>query len=584
MQCNHIRVRRIPRTLRSRGLQPARFIGLRAARNRCGIRFICPLAILLVTVIGTIALAANPQKGWEKRDVDLRLTGGSRMRAIYHPANKTAPKLRKPRQYGRSAIRRKFISPEEAARLGPAATSTGEPIQALVIDSPPIDGFVPWITVVASDENSGELEVNAVLKTTVGGGALRPDPIESDYVIGLYDTGAGAHVMGNAAGIELGLFFHSLLTTYMVEIGGVTGSTDAHVSEAIGLYIDGLDAIDPNTLMLDTTGMVGETNVSIAVGQTPGPDESDIPTAIGAPMAVLYSAVFDNDQPVTVTRNSVEYVAPNIQFYESDDPTIPSYPNLVPLELRPLGGIAVQYTPCGDFTEYCLSSFPPQIPSVVADAIGPTQSLFFVSSVDLYEGSKIAIDKNRFMLDTGAQVTVIGNRIGARLGLDPASYDFLVEIQGVTGDPVYKPGYYLSAIEIPALGEWLSYENVPVVLLDVASPEGGTLDGIIGMNLFVDFNLVLRGGGLFGQDDPSLEFALIVPEVIDVDYDDDGDVDQVDFGHFQRCFAGPDTIQTDPNCQNAMLDADDDVDDDDLAIFLNCVNGPSIPVDADCAP
>jgi hypothetical protein len=48
-----------------------------------------------------------------------------------------------------------------------------------------------------------------------------------------------------------------------------------------------------------------------------------------------------------------------------------------------------------------------------------------------------------------------------------------------------------------------------VVLLDVASPEGGTLDGIIGMNLFVDFNLVLRGGGLLGQDPPSLEFERI---------------------------------------------------------------------------
>ena len=53
------------------------------------------------------------------------------------------------------------------------------------------------------------------------------------------------------------------------------------------------------------------------------------------------------------------------------------------------------------------------------------------------------------------------------------------------------------------------FNEVPVVLLDVNSPEGGTLDGIIGMNLFVDFNLIVRGGGLFLQEDPTLELERI---------------------------------------------------------------------------
>ncbi|MCH8192799.1 MAG: hypothetical protein IIA65_02130, partial [Planctomycetes bacterium] len=51
--------------------------------------------------------------------------------------------------------------------------------------------------------------------------------------------------------------------------------------------------------------------------------------------------------------------------------------------------------------------------------------------------------------------------------------------------------------------------HVPVVLIDVGSSEGGTLDGIIGMNLFNDFNLILRGGGLVPGEDPSLEFEPI---------------------------------------------------------------------------
>jgi hypothetical protein len=113
------------------------------------------------------------------------------------------------------------------------------------------------------------------------------------------------------------------------------------------------------------------------------------------------------------------------------------------------------------------------------------------------------------MLDTGAQVTVIGSRIGARLGLDHNSPDFWVEILGVTSKPKDMPGFYIDSIQIPALGKWLEFSNVPVVLLDVASPEGGTLDGIIGMNLFVEYNFVLKGGGLFLTDDPVLEFQRI---------------------------------------------------------------------------
>ena len=73
------------------------------------------------------------------------------------------------------------------------------------------------------------------------------------------------------------------------------------------------------------------------------------------------------------------------------------------------------------------------------------------------------------------------------------------------------PGYYVDAIDIPALGQWFQARQVPVVLLDVSSPEGGTLDGIIGMNLFVDFNLIVRGGGLFLDEDPALELERVEP-------------------------------------------------------------------------
>jgi hypothetical protein len=142
------------------------------------------------------------------------------------------------------------------------------------------------------------------------------------------------------------------------------------------------------------------------------------------------------------------------------------------------------------------------------------------------------------MLDTGAQITVIGSRVAARLALRPSRKDFEVEIEGVTGETIMAPGFFIDSLTIPTLGEWLEYTNVPVVLLDISSPEGGKLDGIIGMNLFTQYNLIFRGGGLFLQDDPVLEFKRIGDSSLAGDIaplpDGDGAVDAQDLNAFSQ--------------------------------------------------
>jgi hypothetical protein len=255
------------------------------------------------------------------------------------------------------------------------------------------------------------------------------------------------------------------------------------------------------------------------VGQ--GGSPVDLPTAIGSPMSVYFTTAFYNDTIITRTRAGNDYNSPDIHIYQQDDPCIPIYPNTIPMELRPLGATSVQYIPglSADFTD-----FEPTSPSIITG--NSSQSVFFIASVDLYKGTHSAIDKTRFMLDTGAQVSVIGSRVASRLGLNPAHPDFEVEIQGVTGDISTAPGFYISAIDIPALGDWLSFTNIPVVLLDVASPEGGTLDGIIGMNLFTDLNFTLRGGGMFLQDDPAIYYETI--SRVPGDITGDGVVDLLD--------------------------------------------------------
>lgn len=66
------------------------------------------------------------------------------------------------------------------------------------------------------------------------------------------------------------------------------------------------------------------------------------------------------------------------------------------------------------------------------------------------------------------------------------------------------------------------------------------------------------------------------------DFDDDGDVDQDDFGHLQACFSRMGYPQDDPSCADARLDGDFDVDQQDLAIFRQCMNGANTPPGSSC--
>lgn len=401
-----------------------------------------------------------------------------------------------------------------------------------VIDSPPVDGFVPWIVLTATKESLDAETTgiyDAFASSYVGNPPAGTSP-RTNFFVGIFDTGASAHVIGYQNAVRAGLYNSTYLTQdNYVAVTGVTGSVDVHVTMPYALFMDGLDALEPNApgqteLVLPTTsGMLGEYNVATLIGQNPGANP-DLATAIGTPMSVFYDAHIQVSEPVTATVAGVTYTAPKISFYEKGEPG-PSYANYIPLELKPAGSLTVQYVTYGFNPEDLLDLFndplgfemdySPLTPSVIFG--NSSQSLFFIHGVDMTEGIRRADDKDRFMLDTGAQITVIGSRIAARLGLSPAAKDFEIEIEGVTGESIMAPGFYIDTLTIPAMGQWLEYTNVPVVMLDIFSPEGGTLDGIIGMNLFTQYNLIIRGGGFMLQDDPVLEFQRIqTPQAGDI--------------------------------------------------------------------
>lgn len=530
-------------------------------------------SLLLAIAFLSFSADASVRKGWLGKDVDLLAPGNGRIKEIYYPADKEPPLFSE--GYNQGLLRRERVFGKRQ-RDEAGVSSEAEGVICGVIDSPPIDGFVPWIVVLPTDDSLGIYELDAIPEVSISSSYLTSSP-ERDYIVGLFDTGASAHVMGYWAALNSGVFSEGLVTSAVIELLGANSSIEAFVSHPLGLFIDGLGALEPNSvsdesmLLMDRSNMIGESNISIVVGQPVEPNEMDLPTVIGSPLSVYFTATINNETTVTVINNGVEYTAPDMRFYDPLDPSIPSYLNTIPLQLRPTDGFAVQYFPCIEPIYDCPDGDgSPITPSVITGLL-PTQSLFFVpSGVDLYNETHSAIDKTGFMFDTGAQITVISTTISTRLGLSLGNPDFEVPILDVTGTTTIRPGFYLDRLEIPGTEEWLSYTNVPVVVLDVLSPEGGYLDGIIGMNLFISYNMVFRGDWV----GPSLEVEYIEPSNIVADIAPDGGdgaVNSLDLLMLADCWLGsfpPASVNWDEDCDIAPEgEGDNKIDILDFALM-----------------
>ncbi len=464
--------------------------------------------IILCCFLALFAWAAQADNDWIRKPVNWTGPNQSKIKALHYP------------DYDSQLIQGDWLSVTQQILTKPQGD-----VLATVIESPPIDGFVPWVAINVTDERIDEIDgiFTAKVELEIDDGYFTNDPA-SNYSIGLFDTGASVCIIDVNDAVTLGIYDNpDMITSNPVFLSGVNDTAIAYASQPMGFFVSSLKDIDSNGQLSDAN-MIGLSNFAVAIGD---PIESPkVPTIVGAPMVVYYNTLFNNSNPITVDVNNQQYTAPDIQILDSNSP-IPDYNNIIPLELRPLGSTTVQYLYTVIYEDFELL-YVPTSPSLIMGT--SSQSLFFVHSVDLYQGAFSAYDKNRFMLDTGAQVTVIGSRVGARLGLDPQNAEFQVEIKGATGEIQMIDGFYIDRLEIPALGQWLTFTDVPVILLDVSSPEGGTLDGIIGMNLFTELDFVLKGGGLFLQNDPSLTFQIA--EFAAADFNQDRKVNFYDFSLF----------------------------------------------------
>jgi len=526
------------------------------------------LLILTLIIVGCVSIVQADRTDWKRKEVDLRMTGGDRIKAIRYSEDKEPSLYDAKADIQTDIIRERILLQKSTSEKESFGLLSIPSVMANIIDSPPIDGFVPLIAVTVTDEHSDDFDWVAQTQMSVIGSYLTENP-ETDFTIGLFDTGASTHIINFAGANRTGVYDADLITDNMIEIQGATNSVFGLVSKPLAIFTDGLAAIEPDGMVLDTSNMVGQSNVSVIIGDLPPEGKPGLPTVVGSPMSVNFVTVINNDQQITVTYDGNDLTSPDIKFYEHEDTRIPVYTNSIPLNLIPSGAQNIQYIP--DLEAFMEFVFAPGSSFTIVGNLA--QSLFFVTSVDLHNKDFNAMDKQRFMLDTGAQITVISSGIASRLGLDPDNPDFEAEIQDVTGEITLEPGFYIDSLDIPSLGDWLHYTNVPVVMLDVASPEGGTLEGIIGMNLFVNFNLVLRGGGLFGQAPPSLEFEFI-HQILIADIAPEGGDGIVDFQDFvafaDAWLSTPTSPNWNPNADLAPpLNPDGIINRLDLEIFAD---------------
>ncbi len=86
-----------------------------------------------------------------------------------------------------------------------------------------------------------------------------------------------------------------------------------------------------------------------------------------------------------------------------------------------------------------------------------------------------------------------------------------------------------------------------------------------------------------GATSPQGSKVVPVTSTVAADFDQDCDVDLADLAHLvDECMAGPKETPLGPNCQSADLDGDSDVDQADFGLFQRCYSGENNPANPAC--
>jgi hypothetical protein len=464
------------------------------------------------------------------------------------------------------------VHPRSSALRATAATAPSYPFPR-----PRLTGFSPLIAVTTSDKRRSlfdDLLYEHELESSFAGTPLN-GPADVNFVVGVLDSGADVDLAAGSAADILGLF-GSRLTSNVIPIVGVGDPVDTMVTYPIGIFAAGLSAVDQNG-RLDLNSVVGHSNVAALAAPPIDCGNGEAVTAfVGMPFLAFYNSVIRVDTPRKITVDGEVFRGPDVRIQDPFDP-LPDFPRSVSMAFGPQGGATTaSFFP--DFEDLETPFFPTLL-SLGSGALSTGGGFF--AEIFLREGESSPdnpAQQKRLLVDTGAQSSIISPGVAADLSL-PREPDFTVTVCGVGGLVDGVPGYYVDFVKINASGGPLQFSRAPFIVLDLPSPEGGPLDGILGMNFFWNRNVIfepaLTGSSFVDVSDP-------IPVAFG-DSDVDFHVDAADASFFFACMTGPNSTGVSPECDHLDVDFDGSIDLSDLAKLQNCFSGPERLADPTCA-
>jgi len=373
---------------------------------------------------------------------------------------------------------------------------------------PPLDGPQTYVIMTVTDEHDPNEDYFATAHVGLDGSPL--PGATTNQVLALFDSGGGSVLMSYPDAVALGLQ-GAYLTGDTLPVQGIVGAIEMEMSMPVGFFAHGLQDLDSNgqivpALTFGQGNFIGLVNTpaNYLAGDT-------VPTVLGTPFFAYFAAYVEHSRQINATVGGREVSTAAVTLYPSPtDPQLPILAKRMLLEIRPGGsGQLVFFLGVPGFLLFG--------PSLLS---GDSSLFFTANNVTLGEGANAT--SGRMAVDTGAQATLISRSAATALGLNLLNPDFEVEVQGIGSATVMAPGFYLDQLSIPMTinqgGASTNevWHNVPVVAINVGSPEGGTLFGILGMNLLANRDYVFNGALPSGPfDDPYLDITdpIITPEI-----------------------------------------------------------------------
>ena len=187
------------------------------------------------------------------------------------------------------------------------------------------------------------------------------------------------------------------------DIGGVSGTETADVTDALGVYISSLGnaSVSGSTINVTPGTLKGQWNASILTGR----EGSALPNIIGSPMAAQYQTVIRNSQTRHLNVGSTTYRGPSVTC-KRRTPALPAGYSRLTLGVESANGVSADPV------------FFPSLENINNVADNPATPTFwasFTASVNVSHTGGSANGQG-FLFDTGAEVSVVSEDTAASVG------------------------------------------------------------------------------------------------------------------------------------------------------------------------